>query len=243
MTLGGRTEHGGCRVDLFDEVVEVGAAEFPLEGLGDSLVVLLEAKQAFLDISERGEVVWGQSFPLDDGEVDLDLVEPAGVDWAVDEHEIWESRLKAPDGSLAAVRGAVVHDPEDVARIAVGRSGHDLRDQAVEGLDAGGLLATAEDLCSVYVERSPVGPGATASVLVLDPCSLSGARRQGGMFADASLDTGLLVGTDDELVRFQVSALPLARIEVEDAPRLGSEVGISREDPGAVLPGGGWRLR
>jgi hypothetical protein len=57
------------------------------------------------------------------------------------------------------------------------------------------------------------------------------------MFADASLDTGLLVGTDDELVRFQVSALPLARIEVEDAPRLGSEVGISREDPGAVLPG------
>jgi hypothetical protein len=57
------------------------------------------------------------------------------------------------------------------------------------------------------------------------------------MFADAGLDAGLLVGADDELVGFEAFALPLARVEVEDATRLGSEVGISREDPGAVLPG------
>ena len=69
------------------------------------IVVLLEAKQTVLDISERGEVVWGQRFALDDREVDLDLVEPTGVDRAVDQHEIWESRLKASDGRLAAVRG------------------------------------------------------------------------------------------------------------------------------------------
>jgi hypothetical protein len=75
MTLSGGTEHSGSSVHFFDEIVEVGASEFPLEGLGDGLVVLLEAKQTVLNISERGEVVWGQSFPLDDGEVDLDLVE------------------------------------------------------------------------------------------------------------------------------------------------------------------------
>src|SRR5713101_354626 len=237
MTLSGGTEHSRSSVHLFDEIVEVGAAEFPLEGLGDGLVVLLEPKQTVLDISERGEIVWGQSLALNDGEVDLDLVEPTRVNRAVDEHEIWESRLKASDGSLAAVRGAVVHDPEDVASIAVGRDGHDLRDEAVEGLDAGGFLATAEDLCSVYVERSHVGPGATASVLVLDPCSLSGARRQGRVFADASLDAGLLVGADHELVGFEVFALPLAGVEIEDAPGFGGEVRIAREDPGAVLPG------
>ena len=101
MTLGGRTEHGGNSVHLFDEVGEISTAEFPLEGLGDGLVVLLEPKQTVLDISERREIVWGQSLPLDDGEVDLDLVEPARVDRAVDEHEIWESHLKASDGSLA----------------------------------------------------------------------------------------------------------------------------------------------
>src|SRR5438093_11097489 len=176
MTLGGRTEHGGGSVHLFDELIEVGAAEFPLEGFGDGLVVLLEAQQTVLDIGERREVIWGQGFALDDGEVDLDLVEPARVDWAVDEHEIWESGLKASDRSLAAMRGAVVHDPKDVTGIAVRRRGHDLRDEAIEGLDAGGLLATAEDLCSVYIERSHIGPGATASVLVLDACRLSRTR-------------------------------------------------------------------
>src|SRR5712692_4232704 len=237
MTLGGRTEHGGSSVHLFDEVVEVSAAEFPLEGLGDGLVVLLELEQTALDVVEGREVVWSESLSLDDGEVDLDLVEPARVDRAVNEHEIWESRLKAPDGSLTTVRGAVVDDPKDVARIAVGRGGHDLRDEAIEGLDAGGLLTTAEDLCSVHVEGSHVGPSATASVLVLDPCSLSGARRQGRMFADASLDAGLLVGADHELVGFEGFALPLAGVEIEDAPGLGGEVRIAREDPSAVLPG------
>ena len=146
MTLGGGTEHGGRGVDLFDEMVEVGAAEFPLEGLGDGLLVVLEPKQTVLDVSARGEVVWGQNLPLHDGEVDLDLVEPTRVDRAVDEYEIWESRLNASDRSLAAVRGAVVHNPKDVARIAVGRGVHDLRDEVVEGLDAAGFLTTAEDL-------------------------------------------------------------------------------------------------
>jgi hypothetical protein len=98
------------------------------------------------------------------------------VDRAVDEYEIWESRLNASDRSLAAVRGAVVHNPKDMARIAVRRGVHDLRDEVVEGLDAAGFLTTAEDLCSVYVERRQVGPGATASVLVLDPYRLSRAR-------------------------------------------------------------------
>lgn len=180
MTLGDRTEYGGSRVDLFGKVVEVGAAEFPLEGLGDGLVVLLEAKQTVLDLNERGEIVWRQSFALDEGEVDLDLVEPTGVERAVDEHKIGESRLEASDGRLAAVRGAIVHDPKDVARIAVGSGSHDLRDEAVEGLDAGSFLATAEDLWAVYLERSHIGPGATASILVFDRCSLSGARGREG---------------------------------------------------------------
>jgi hypothetical protein len=135
------------------------------------------------------------------------------------------------------MRGAIVHDPKDVACIAVGQGGHDLCDEAIGGLDAGGWLATAEHLRSVHVECSQVGPGATASVLVLDSCSLSGARRQRPMFADASLDTGLLVGANDELVGLQGVALPLARVEIEDAPRLGGEIRIAREDPSAVLPG------
>jgi class 3 adenylate cyclase len=101
---------------------------------------------------------------------------------------------------------------------------------------ARGLLASAEDFCAVNIECREVGPRAAASVLVLDSRGLSGARRRGRMFTEASLDAGLLVGADDELVGFQGLALPLAGVEIKDAPRLDGEVRIAREDPGAVLP-------
>ena len=119
--LSGRTEHGRSSVDFLDQIVEVGAGEFPLEGRGDGLIVVLETKQAILDISERGEVIGGEGLALHDGEVDLDLVEPTGVDRAVDEDEIWESRLKSLDRGLAAMGGAIVDDPEHAAGVAVGR--------------------------------------------------------------------------------------------------------------------------
>jgi len=40
----------------------------------------LEGKEALLDRFQGREVVGCQNFPLKDREVDLDLVEPAGVD-------------------------------------------------------------------------------------------------------------------------------------------------------------------
>ena len=57
------------------------------------------------------------------------------------------------------------------------------------------------------------------------------------MPAHTRLDAGFLVGADDEVVVLQALSLPLAGVEVEEAPRLGGEVRIAREDPGAVLPG------
>jgi hypothetical protein len=56
------------------------------------------------------------------------------------------------------------------------------------------------------------------------------------MDAPASLDAGLLVGGDDELVLAQRLALPAARIQVQDAPGLGLELRVAREYPAAVLP-------
>src|SRR3990172_7599100 len=51
------------------------------------------------------------------------------------------------------------------------------------------------------------------------------------------LDGRLLVGADDVLVGPEWLALPAAAIEIEDAPGLGLELGIAREEPGAVRPG------
>ena len=50
------------------------------------------------------------------------------------------------------------------------------------------------------------------------------------------LDTGLLVGRDDELVVAQCLSLPAPFVQVQDAPGLGLEVRVSRKDPAPVLP-------
>lgn len=49
------------------------------------------------------EVVWGQKFALNDGEVDLDLVKPTGVNRRVDEDDVRPLDLEAIGGALAAM--------------------------------------------------------------------------------------------------------------------------------------------
>ena len=135
------------------------------------------------------------------------------------------------------MRRAIIHDPEYAACVTVGRLSHDLGDEASELIDAGRLLATAEDLGAVYVERRQVGPRPGAGVLVFDAGGTVGTGWQGGMFADAGLNAGFLVGGEYELVTAQAFALPLLGIQIEDAPGLEGELRIARKDPGAVLPG------
>ncbi len=96
-----------------EEAVEVVAGELSFERLGDPLVVSCEAEEPLFEGGEVGVVVGLQHLALDDREVDLDLVEPAGVDGQVDEDEVLVVALEAVDRALAAVGGAVVDDPED----------------------------------------------------------------------------------------------------------------------------------
>jgi hypothetical protein len=68
--------------------VEVVSGEGPLERLSDLPVVVAEAEQALGQRVERVEVVRGERFALDDREVELDLVEPGGVDGQVDQAQV-----------------------------------------------------------------------------------------------------------------------------------------------------------
>lgn len=195
-----RTQRGGSGLYLVHDLIEICAGEFPLEGLGDGLVVLLETKQPILDILQGREVVWSEGLALDNGEVDFDLIEPTGMDRAVYGYDVGKGRLETLDGSLAAMGGAVVNDPEHAAGVAVRGLVHDLCDKAIEWVDAGSFLATAEDLRSVNVECGQIGPGAAAGVLMFDAGGLTLTRGQGRMLTDSGLDAGFLVGTDHELV-------------------------------------------
>ena len=57
------------------------------------------------------------------------------------------------------------------------------------------------------------------------------------MFASSGLDAGLLIGTEYVITQSQSCTLPATLIEVEDAAGFAGEVGITRQDPGAVTPG------
>ena len=76
--------------------MEVLAGELPLERLGDLLEVAAELKQRPFEGVEVGEVVGLEHFALGNGEVDLRLVEPAGVHRGEDEDQVFgRSRTRA----------------------------------------------------------------------------------------------------------------------------------------------------
>jgi len=63
------------------EFGEALARELPGEWPCGALIPGLEVDQALAYRLQGGEVVGGEHLSLDDGEVDLNLVEPTGVDW------------------------------------------------------------------------------------------------------------------------------------------------------------------
>ena len=101
-------------------------------------------------------------FALHDGEVDLALVQPGGVDGQMDEPQSRPRSFQAVDRCLAPVRPAVVDDPEHPLGAGVRLAGHDLVDQPPERHDAGGVLAPAEHPGPVHVIGGQVGHRARA---------------------------------------------------------------------------------
>ncbi len=68
--------------------VQITAREGPLERFGGALIAALEGHQPAFEGSKVGEVARGEQLTLNDGEVDLNLVEPAGMDRRVDQDDI-----------------------------------------------------------------------------------------------------------------------------------------------------------
>ena len=223
-------------VEASEEFVQVGAGEGPLKWTGGLLVVVLEGQQALLESGEGGEVIGGEDLTLDDGEIDLNLVEPAGVDRGVDQHDRGPRGAQAVSGFFAPVGGTVIGNPEDAPRRAIGFYRHDLFYQAVKWLDAGGVLAAAKELGAMDVPGGQVRARTAALVFVFDAGTTARCCGQRGMDADASLDAGFLVRRQDKVAAAQRRTFPATLVKVEHATSLDGEVGIAREDPASVSP-------
>jgi len=96
--------------------------------------------------------------------------------------------------------GAIIYDPEHPAGILVGRSGHDLLDEAIKRIDAILGFAATEDSGVMDVQPRNIGPGAAAGVFVLDPQGSIRPALLGCMVAATSLNAGFFVGRDDEFI-------------------------------------------
>ncbi len=110
--------------ETVEELVEVMAGELPGERLGDSFVVFLKGHEAVGQNPEISKVIGVENLALDYREVDLDLIEPAGVSRKVDEPQVGPGTLQPIDGGLPAVAAAIVHDPEHPIGASVGFLSH-----------------------------------------------------------------------------------------------------------------------
>ena len=215
--------------------MQVTACEGPLEWLGGILIAALECDQAAFEGREIGEVARREELALNDGEVDLDLVEPAGMDRCVDQNDVWPFGSQSGSGSPAAMGRTVVGDEEHTSSGAVRLLAHDLSDKALERSDAVLAFAAAEQLGAMHVPGGKVGQRAGTHVFVLDIDRATQSGRQRAVFASPSLNAGLLISAQNVIARPQCGTFPTALVQLEDAASLAGELRIAREYPGAVM--------
>lgn len=82
---------------------EVEPGEPPFERLGDHAVSLAEGEEGGLERSERAPLVGLEDLALDDAEVELDLVQPGGVDRGVDDSLRRSLRVKRHSNGRATL--------------------------------------------------------------------------------------------------------------------------------------------
>jgi hypothetical protein len=210
--------------------------ECPLKGRRSSLVVGLECQQALFQFDQGGEIVGRENLSLNNGEVDLDLVEPTRVNWGVDEQGVRPFGPQSINGFLTAMGRAVVHDPKDATGGLVWFLAHDFTDHAIHRSNPAFDFAAPKDLGAMDIPSGQVSPSAVTKILVFNPCDPVGSRRQGRLLAAAGLNTCLFVKAHHEVIGPQWEAIPDTFVEIEDRAGFGSEVGVARKDPASMLP-------
>ncbi len=224
-------------IEPFHESRQVPALEHPLEGGGDLLVAILEPEQTIFEFAERREVIGCKDLPLDDGEVDFNLVQPTGMDRRVHGEERGPLEAEAIDRLLTAMARTIVHDPEDATGRTIRLLAHDLGDQTMERGDAGFRFTAAKDLGPLHVPGRQISPGLSPLVLMFDILGTVRGGGQGTVTSPTGLNARLLVGAQHPVVGRQGDALPDTFVEIQDAPGLLDKGGVARKNPAPKAPG------
>jgi len=234
--LGGQSRRRPGEMDFVEQGMQIASGESPLERLGNLLVVTLKIQETFFQCLERTEVVGCESLTLEDGEIDLDLVQPTGVHRPMDKNQVGITLLQAGNGAWAAMSRPVIDDPKDSPRLRIRRLAHHLGYEPIKRRYATFSLAAAKELGTMDIQRRMIGPGPAAGVFVFHLYGRVRLSRTGRMSSPAGLDAGFLIGRQHELVVFERLPVPHSFIKIQDASRFQGKVGIPREYPRAVSP-------
>ena len=112
---------------------------------------------------------------MKDGEIDLNLIDPAGMNGRVYKKGIGPAGTDAFDCLLTAMSRAVIHDPKDALGGSVGFAAHDRSDEAVGGSNSAFLFAVSEKFGTMHVPGRQIGPCAFPEILVFDAHGSTGS--------------------------------------------------------------------
>jgi len=143
---------------------------------------------------------------------------------------------KPRNARRCAMRGTVVHDPENTPGFLVRSLVHNLVDESIEWRNPAFSIATAKQLRSMDIEGGQIGPSPAAFVFVFDLHRRSRPGRKRSVFSTTGLNARFLVGRYNELIIFELSTFPGPFVKIENSPCLLSKVGISWKDPATMLP-------
>src|SRR5262252_10649310 len=87
-------------------------------------------------MGKRGKIVGREHFSLDDGEIDLNLIDPAGMDRGMHQKSIGPAGSDTIDCLLAAMSRAVIHDPKDALGGFIRFTPRNLSDEPTGGSNA-----------------------------------------------------------------------------------------------------------
>jgi len=131
---------------------------------------------------EREKIVGSEYFSLNDREIDLNLIDPTGMNWGVYQKGIGPAGSDAIDCFMSAMSRAVIHDPEDPLGGFVGFAAHDRGDEAIGGSNATLLFTVSEELGTVDVPSCQIGPSTLPEILVFNPHGRPAATGKVGCF-------------------------------------------------------------
>jgi hypothetical protein len=98
------------------------------------------------------------------------------------------------------------------------------------------MITQTKEFGPMNIECSDISPCPASFILVFYLHGRSRLRRIGSVSPSPSLDTGLLIGTQNKLILFERFFVPNPMIQIENFSGFSSKIWISGENPTPMLP-------